>query len=250
MRGGGPPRGYSQFIVGNARVVCAESVADDFRAALRDSTLYDYAARHPKARAFAGRGASYGIPLPSSGERVVVRHNRHGGMLAAITGDLFRAPTRAPLELEVAERLRSLNVPTPQLLGYVAYAVVAGFERADVATKEVIESGDLSESLLSTDGRVRVEALNATAALIRSLADAGARHHDLNIKNVLLQKKTEQILGALVLDVDRVTFGLDRRSAVDANVARLIRSAKKWRRLHGALFTDAELDTFASMARS
>jgi hypothetical protein len=250
MREGGPPPGYTQFVVGNARVVCTEALADDFRLVLHDSTLYDYAARDPGARTFAGRGASYAIPLPSSRDRVVVRHNRHGGLLARFTGDRFRAPTRAPLELALSERLRSLGVPTPQLLGYVTYPAGAGFERADVATRLVDEANDLVVALMSTDAAVRGRALQATAKLIGKLADAGARHHDLNIKNVLLQATPEpSIPGAFVLDVDRVTFGLDRRSAIEKNVDRLVRSAKKWQRLHDANVTDAELDSLGSMVR-
>ena len=250
MRGGGPPRGFTEFTVRKARVVCAEPFADDFRAALRDSTLYDYARRDPNARVFAGRGASYGIRFPSSAERVVVRHNRHGGLLAPFTGDVFRVPTRAPLELEVSERLRSLEIPTPRLLGFVTYAVMPGFERADVATREVEDATDLSASLTSNDRVVRERALHAAAALVRRLSDAGARHHDLNIKNVLLRGEGERVAPtAFVLDVDRVTFGLDRSSAVEANVARFVRSAKKWQRLHGASVTDAELESFASMVR-
>jgi hypothetical protein len=171
-------------------------------------------------------------------------------MLASLTGDLFRAPTRAPLELAVSERLRSLDVPTPQLLGYVTYPAGPGFERADVATREVENANDLSASLMSNDGAVRDRALQASGALILRLAEAGARHHDLNIKNVLLQDtRAGDLPRGFVLDVDRVTFGMDRRSAVEANVARLVRSAKKWQRLHGAVVTDAELDAFLSMTR-
>jgi len=250
MRGGGPPRGFTEFVVGRARVVCAEPLADEFRAALRDSTLYDYARRYPRARVFAGRGASYGIRFPSSSEGVVVRHNRHGGLLAPLTGDVFRAPTRAPSELDVSERLRALEVPTPRLLGFVTYPVMPGFERADVATREVENASDLSASLTVNDRAVRERALHAAAALVRRLSDAGARHHDLNIKNVLLQAGDERVAPtAFVLDVDRVTFGLDRHSAIEANVARFVRSAKKWQRLQGAPVTDAELDSFASMVR-
>lgn len=250
MRGGGPPRGFTEFIVGKARVVCAEPLADDFRAAIGESTLYDYARRFPSARVFAGRGASYGIRFPSSAEGVVVRHNRHGGLLAPLTGDVFRAPTRAPLELEVSERLRSLEIPTPRLLGFVTYPVMPGFERADVATREVENASDLSAALTSNDRARRERALQAAATLVRQLSDAGARHHDLNIKNVLLRTEGERVAPtAFILDVDRVTFGLDRRSAIEANVARLVRSAEKWQRLHGAPVTDAELDSFASMVR-
>ena len=171
-------------------------------------------------------------------------------MLAPITGDVFRTPTRAPLELEASERLRTLKIPTPQILGYVTYAAFPGFERADVATSEIAQSSDLSHLLMSSDRSVRADGLRAAASLARSLADAGARHHDLNIKNVLLQIEPEhEIARAFVIDVDRVTFGLDRRSAIEANVARLVRSARKWQRLHGAPVTDAELDAFAAAAR-
>ena len=250
MRYSGLPRGYEQFTVGNTRVVCAEAFADDFRFALRDSTLYEFAARCPDARTYSGRGASYGIRLPASGARVVVRHNRHGGALAAITGDVFRSPTRARLELDVSERLRSVGVDTPQLVGYVRYPVAAGFERADVATSEVDGSSDLSMSLMSSDPSVRERTLAATASLIRKLADVGARHHDLNIKNVLLEaRQASTVPRAFVLDVDRVIFGLERSRALEANLGRIVRSAQKWRRLHGAPVTDAELDSFASMTR-
>jgi hypothetical protein len=251
MRDGGLPRGYTQFTVGKSRVVCAEPFADDFRDALRESTLYEFAAGRAGARSYAGRGASYGIPLPTSGARVVVRHNRHGGTLAPITRDLFVSPTRAPLELEVSERLRLSGIDTPQLVGYVRYPIAAGFERVDVATREVDGSSDLSASLMSADATVRETMLRATSTLIRKLADAGARHHDLNIKNVLLQMRHQQTAPRpFVLDVDRVTFGMERQAALEANLERLIRSARKWQRLHAAPLTDAELDAFASMTRN
>jgi hypothetical protein len=210
--------------------------------------LFDFAARHPDARTYSGRGASYAIPLPS-GEQIVVRHNRHGGALASITGDLFRAPTRAPIELALSERLRSHGIPTPQVLGYVTYPAFPGFERADVATREIQNSGDLSSLLTSREPSARERALRATATLIKALADAGARHHDLNIKNVLLQAPTELAPRAFVLDVDRVTFGLERHAAIEANVTRLVRSARKWQRLHAATVTDDELDSFLSLVR-
>jgi hypothetical protein len=251
MRDREPPSGYAQFDVPGARVVCIESIAASLRVALRDATLYDFAAKQSNARALAGRGTSYAIQLPKSAERVVVRHNRHGGMLARLTGDLFRAPTRAPVELEISERLRSVNVPTPKILGYIAYPAVAGFERVDVISREIPDSHDLSTALMSTDATERSEALRATAELIMRLSDAGARHHDLNIKNVLLQPDSDgPIPHAFVLDVDRVTFGLERTAAIDANLARLVRSARKWQSLHRARVTDAELESLGAMMKS
>jgi len=84
MRDDGPPAGYVQFAAGTARVVCAEHLADSVRAALADTTLYEYAARQPAARALAGRGTAYAVSLPGTTERVVIRHNRHGGFFAPL----------------------------------------------------------------------------------------------------------------------------------------------------------------------
>jgi hypothetical protein len=250
MRDREPPNGYARFVVGKTRVVCLESLRDSLHVALRDGTLYDFAARQPAVRALAGRGASYAITLPNTAERVVVRHNRHGGLFAPITGDLFLSPTRAPLELEISERLRAAGVPTPRLLAYVAYVATPGFERVDVVTREVENAHDLSASLMSDDDE-RERALFATARLIRQLADADARHHDLNIKNVLLEPHPNRTIpNAFVLDVDRVTFGAGRDTSRNANLSRLLRSARKWQSLHGARVTDAELDAFASAVRS
>jgi 3-deoxy-D-manno-octulosonic acid kinase len=249
MRDDEPPAGYAKFIAGSARVVCAEHLTDSLRAALAHRTLYDYAAQHPSARALAGRGTAYAVPLPGDADHVVVRHNRHGGALAPITGDLFRPPTRAPLELRVSERLRALDVPTPRVVAYVTYAAFAGFERVDVATREVRDSEDLSAALMSDSARVRVAGLHAAATLVSTLARAGARHHDLNVKNILLQR-LDGDTSALVLDVDRVEFSQDRRDVLDANLARLLRSARKWQSGHGARVTEIELLELASLARA
>src|SRR5690348_12686836 len=97
------PDGFVKFAVSRAEVVCATHVADAFRQALTAGTLYKYAEAHPRVRSLAGRGVVYAVPLPGDVEDVVIRHNRHGGLLAPITGDLFRAPTFAPHELMISE---------------------------------------------------------------------------------------------------------------------------------------------------
>jgi hypothetical protein len=250
MRDDEPPAGYVQFTAGSARVVCAEQLVDSLKAALTETTLFDYASRHPHARALAGRGTAYAVPLPGDADRVVVRHNRHGGVLASLTGDLFRSPTRAPLELRVSERLRALDVPTPRVVAYVTYPALAGFERADVATREVSDSQDLSVAMMGVDARTRVGALGAAAGLVAALARAGARHRDLNIKNILLHAARGGELKALVLDVDRVELNVPTSKALEANLARLLRSARKWQSLHGARVTETELLEFASLARA
>jgi hypothetical protein len=139
-------------------------------------------------------------------------------------------------------------VPTPQMLGYAIYPAAGLFRRADVMTRLVPWSVDLSASLLSDETAVRRAALGATAALVRVLSEAGARHADLNVKNVLLHEVRGGGLEALVLDVDRVSYphGTDVR---EQNLDRLLRSARKWQTEQGARVTDSELDDFAAAVR-
>jgi hypothetical protein len=243
----GVPAGFVRFTVHGTEIVCAGHIEAALREAVSGRTLYAFAATHHEARALAGRGIAYAVPLPGDIERVVVRHNRHGGLLAPATRDLFAPPTRAPYELAIAERLRILGVPTPRMLGYVIYPA-GPFRRADVLTREVPGSADLSTALSSTDSIDRRAALAAAASLIHTLSDAGARHHDLNIKNVLLHEDTRPVRQALVLDVDRVTLGEPPFDALNANLARILRSARKWREAGRTQVTERELEEFVSLA--
>jgi hypothetical protein len=242
------PPGFVAFAVDSTRVVCADALASEIRELLRHGTLYEYAASSPGARAIAGRGTAYVASLPG-GERVVVRHNRHGGALAALTRDVFRAPTRAPHELRISEQLRALGIPTPVILAYATYPAAPGFWRADVVSRYVATSVDLSEVLLSDDDAMRAESWEATALLLAEMSAAGVRHHDLNAKNVLLHLRSDAPCVAMLLDVDRVVFGEAPEHALDGNLSRLFRSFRKWRSLYGARVDESEIDALARRVR-
>lgn len=223
------------------------------RAALRSGTLYAYAAAQEEARPLVGRGIAYAAPLPD-GAAVVVRHSKHGGLLASLTGDLFLRPTRAPYELEVALRLAGAGVPTPAIVAYAVYPVGPLFRRSDVASLEIADSTDLAAVLKLGSHAERRAALDATATLIGELTRCGARHHDLNVKNVLLAPSaagdTRQ-LTAYVLDVDRVEFGAPGDARItERNLQRFARSARKWRDLHGARVDEADLARVAASVRA
>ena len=241
------PSGFVPLTIGRAHAVCAAHVADAVREALGAGTLYDYAHRHPDARALRGRGVVYAVPLPGDAERVVVRHNHHGGFFAAATRDLFRLPTRAPHELVLSERLREYGIPTPRMLGYVVYRAPLGFARADVMTREVPNSFDFSVAITSPDGDVRARAIAAVCSLVLALCSVGACHADLNVKNILLYEAAGS-LEAMVLDVDCVRFDTPE-IALEVNLERLLRSARKWQSLHGAAVTDGELAELAGSVR-
>ena len=244
------PAGYTQFRHGGADVVALGSCADAVRRAVDDRSLYAYAAAHPARRELRGRGVAYAVTLPDDETHVVVRHARHGGLFAPVTGDRFLAPTRAPHELRAALRLADAGVATPEVIAYATYPAGAVFRRSDVATREVIGGQDLAAVLATgTPNADRASALDATADLLRALERAGARHPDLNVKNVLIVAAPERGSRALVLDVDRVTFAEPGSPGVGAaNVRRLVRSARKLRAQGLIAISDVELDALTAAA--
>jgi len=238
--GGGVPPGYERLLLGHAVAVARSDVAPGIRRSLVSadgtrSTLHEFAARQTAARALAGRDTAWAITLPETRTRVVVRHNRHGGLFASLTGDRFLAPTRAPLELDVALALGRVGVATPDVVAYVLYPPGGVLQRADVATREIAGGRDLADLLGSGDGN-RAAVLEAVATLVAALARAGARHHDLNARNILVTPER-----AYVLDVDRVTLGEAPARALAENLARLRRSLRKWRDQHGAAITEDDI---------
>ncbi len=242
------PPGYVAEQVGDAALVARVNVLAAAREALAEGTLYDYAAHHPDARPLAGRGVAYAVALPNEAANVVIRRSRHGGLLAPMTGELFLAPTRAPRELDAAVKLSQLGVPTPELLAYATYPAAPLMRRADIATREVPGAVDLDAAMRDTeDADRRGEVLDATARLMRALTSAGARHPDLNIKNILVTGLAEQQpLDAMVIDVDRIWFAEPGSDAVrDANLRRFARSARKRRRDNGTPFSESELRALA-----
>jgi Lipopolysaccharide kinase (Kdo/WaaP) family len=263
------PPGYDRLHVGRATAVAAREVAPLVREALAMGTLYDFARRRPDAHELTGRQPAYAILHPAGDARMVVRHNRHGGFLAALTGDRFLPPTRAPHEFALSTRLTAADVPTPRLLAYAVYR--AGiFARSDVVTRMAWPSWDLARALAEATVETRRRDLDLTATLVATLSRAGARHHDLNAKNVLIGVLDGSMAGggsapagdrpvpppapagarlqAIVLDVDRVTFDWAPELALAHNLARLDRSLRKRRALFPEPISNDEIATLARVA--
>jgi 3-deoxy-D-manno-octulosonic acid kinase len=236
-----PPAGYSKARVGGAEIVALADVLPRIREALRAGTLHGYAARHPAARAMHGRATAYAAPLPGNGMWVVVRHSRHGGLLAPLTGDRFLAPTRAPRELAITLRLAELSIATPPMVAYVLYPAGPMLARSDVATREIAGGADLAALLSGAAHTASPDtAIGAAGVLLARLARAGVHHPDLNLKNILIAPDGWGALSGYLLDVDRVEFASPDRAA-RANAARLTRSARKWRDRHHVPIRDVDI---------
>ncbi len=241
------PEGYERFTVRDTIVVARHEAAEGVRTALRACrTLHAWAATLPGAAAFQGRATAWGARLPHGAVDVVVRHAQHGGLLAPVTGDLFRMPSRAPWELAASARLLAAGIPTPEVVCYLVYPAGLGFCRADVATRRLPAGDDLPNTWRAAAREERDDLLDAVAELLRDLQRAGAHHPDLNAKNIYLTRAsaagTAGRWRAFVLDVDRVQFLTPGDSLVGAaNAARLRRSLLKWRAKGGLAVSDAQV---------
>ena len=243
------PAGFERLLLGHAIAVARSDFAPPIRQALvgadgTKATLHEFASRQPGAKPLAGRGVAYAFELKAARTRVVVRHNRHGGLFAPLTGDRFLAPTRAPYELDVSLRLARLGVPTPEIVAYVVYPPGGILQRCDVCSREIPASRDLADVLRGGSDADRSVALQQAAELVKALSRSGARHHDLNAKNVLISGGR-----AYVLDVDRVDLDVSPERALEGNLARLGRSLRKWRDQFGVAVSDGDISALEAMAR-
>jgi len=251
------PAGYTRVREQGAIIVARDDALAGVLAAYRAApaearSLHGFASRVHNARRFQGRDVAYGITLPQTEIAVVVRHNRHGGLLRSITGDVFAGGSRTELELVIARGLTKLGITTPEVVAYGLYPAFAGFVRSDVLTAEIPDSEDLGDLLLRTapESEARQRAWDAAARLLRRLRSAQVRHHDLNVKNMLLRDTHDGVYASYLLDVDRVEFGCNRSAAARGNLARLIRSVEKWRDARGAKITAEEIETLRRTATS
>jgi 3-deoxy-D-manno-octulosonic acid kinase len=153
-----------------------------------------------------GRDAAARVPLGPSGPEAVVRRLRHGGLLGPLLADRYFSPTRARDELSVTARLRAAGAPVPEPVFALALRRGACWTHV-LAT--VFEEGavDALAFLASRPDEARI--LRAAAAIggaVRRFHDAGGRHPDLHVKNVLL-RETRAGAEAIVIDLDRGRVG-------------------------------------------
>jgi 3-deoxy-D-manno-octulosonic acid kinase len=213
-------------------------------------SLFRWAAAQPIRHELRGRGVAWAVILPAgpamqADTPVVVRHTQHGGAFAALTGDLFPLPTRAPRELATAVRLAERGVPTPEVIAYAIHPVAGVLARSDMMTRRLPDGFDLPDAWRAARSPAARDAMiDAVATLLRALSASGAQHADLNVKNIYVAGEGAATM-AYVLDVDRVSFVKDAQVAA-RNFARFARSARKWHAARRLDFGDDALMRLAT----
>jgi len=202
-----------------ARLECADCVGADAAAF----------ARAPGACRLGGRGAVFSIPLPPSGERIVVRCSRRGGALAGLLKDRYWGAGRPFQELAVAEAMRAGGVPAQETLAVIAQRAWGPFYRTAIITRQIDGAVDLAtyfRESIPREGERRA-VVEAVARLARQMHDAGFLHPDLQAQNLLVRRSGSAV-EAFVIDLDRARHctAISRR-ARERNLFRLNRSIAK-----------------------
>ncbi len=180
-----------------------------------------------------GRTPHPSVPL-EGGKRMVLRQYSHGGLLRAITGNLYFFGARSFRELALTEEIRSCGVPTVSSVGAIHHCVFFRFYQAYFLSVEVQRARDLIQYFNEIDPHPSAETISSKRRTIRSVGlliqqfhQAGFFHGDLQLKNILVAGDQP-----LLIDFDRSyrrpTLSPKERMK---NLLRLNRSAEKWKRL-------------------
>jgi hypothetical protein len=121
------------------------------------------------------------------------------------------------------------------------------FYRADLVTEEIPGGVDLAGVLFGVgSGSVDpLRALTSVGALVRSLAEAGVRHADLNAKNVVLEPRAAGPR-AWVVDLDRCRLGVG--ASPGAGLAMRRRLERSLRKLEARSGRPLGEDAWAALA--
>jgi hypothetical protein len=248
-----PPQ-YLTWTFPRGLAVARREVRAAVEAALAEAgSLYVWAASRPDREVFSGRGEAYGVLL--GGTSAVVRHARRGGRTARLWRDWYWGTPRLYREIEMSRRLADAGVMTPAVLAGVVYRAPIG-HRADVATGRV-RGVDLATLFFGQEppaGAARRRVWLAVGRLVRRLHDAGLVHHDLQLRNVLIDASGlsaptsgaggESLPDAHLLDVDTVEAAGRILWGRGWNLDRFYRSWEKWNRTRGERLSEDDRAAF------
>lgn len=129
-------------------------------------------------------------------------------------------------ELTASTWARSRGIRTPRVIAAAMYPD-GPFYRADIVTEVVEGAVTLADRLHETDGeRGWLVAMASVGDLVRTLAETGLYHVDLNARNVLVGANPEE--DPWIIDLDRArVLGRASPQAADRMLARLTRSIVK-----------------------
>jgi hypothetical protein len=179
------------------------------------------------ARGPEGRSATRRLALAARGE-LLLRPVLHGGWLGPLLGAAHLSLARPLGELAATAALRAAGAPVPRAVLVAGWRARGPVWHAAVGT--LFEPGAEDARAFLAGAPTRAEVVAAAAAAgraVRRFHDAGGRHADLHLGNLLLRRR-DGGYEALVVDLDRARAGAPPSpSRRMRELARVWRSAVK-----------------------
>lgn len=184
-------------------------------------------ARRAEVGSASGRGTVMFVRAPDGDGVWVLRHYLRGGWVARLSRDRYfwtgLESTRAWREWRLTRHLRELGLPVP--VPIAARVVRHGLAySADLITRRIEDAQTLARVL--RERALPAEAWQQLGATLRRLHDAGVRHDDINVSNILVHADGN----FHVIDFDRAVL-IAPGAWREQNLARFRRSLEKHCRL-------------------
>jgi 3-deoxy-D-manno-octulosonic acid kinase len=165
----------------------------------------------------------------AAGHDVVVRPFRRGGLPGRLVRDTYWGRDPRPFrELRRMAALRALGAPVVEVLGAAVRWRLFFWYRGWLVTRHVAGARTLWQWVAGGPAPAeRVAVLGAVGRAIRNLHDAGARHPDLNLNNILVHSLGGNGMQVLFVDFDEPGGRPNLRVSPADDLVRLRRSARK-----------------------
>jgi 3-deoxy-D-manno-octulosonic acid kinase len=201
------PRGFQRLERGRIELVVDEELEERARALglLEDDALE----RAFAAPAGEGRAPTARLELAPDGPRLHLRRLMHGGLLGPLLGTAFLGTGRSLAELRVTQRLRDAGAPVPRPALALARRLAGPLRACAVGTFFEEDALDAAALLGAAPDRARMlRAVEAAGRAVRRFHDAGGRHADLHVKNLLLRESARGTV-CVVVDLDKARIASD-----------------------------------------
>lgn len=190
-----PPSGFRRIDAGPAALYAREDLAAELVAAgLAARSVWS--SRLDEGKALAGRGRTGTLDLPC-GARLLLKELRRGGLAGRIVRASFRGAERLLANLTLPASLARRGVPTPLAAAFLLSRTGPGLFGGTLAVERIEGAEDLGTRLAR--GGHPDDDLRAALDVVARMHEAGFRHRDLNLGNLLLRGRPPE---AWVIDLD------------------------------------------------
>jgi 3-deoxy-D-manno-octulosonic acid kinase len=220
------PRGFHRLRRGRVELVVEAALEAAARACgLLDDDALERAFAAP---AGAGRAPTARLELGPGGPGLHLRRLVHGGVLGPLLGTAFLGMERPLAELDVTQRLREAGAPVPRPALALGRRGLGPLRACAVATYFEEGTRDVAAFLAAApDAEAVRRAATAAGQAVRRFHDAGGRHADLHVKNLLLREGPGGT-ACVVVDLDKARIASDPTPAERmTELMRLFRSLVK-----------------------